>query len=168
MAVPDDRGPARSAEPSAPPSGGDSVAAAKEPLTLPARAGSGRRVVYDEGAQRVWLVNARERVVRTYLVSGSIYDNLDPDSYEVYSTSRHATGIDDSGSMEFFVRFATGERAAIGFHSIPVKDGRLVQSRAQLGTPTSHGCIRQKRADARALWDFAPVGTPVVVVDTTA
>jgi lipoprotein-anchoring transpeptidase ErfK/SrfK len=29
----------------------------------------------------------------------------------------------------------------------------------------SHGCIRQARPDARALWRFAPVGTQVVVTD---
>ena len=75
----------------------------------------------------------------------------------------HAVGIDDSGTMEFMVRFARGERAAIGFHDIPVDRGRRVQTRAHLGTPLSHGCVRQAAADARALWRFAPVGTPVVV-----
>jgi lipoprotein-anchoring transpeptidase ErfK/SrfK len=39
-----------------------------------------------------------------------------------------------------------------------------VQTPAQLGTPLSHGCIRQRTADAKALWHFAPLGTTVVVV----
>jgi lipoprotein-anchoring transpeptidase ErfK/SrfK len=65
--------------------------------------------------------------------------------------------------MRYFVRFAHGDRAAIGFHDIPEADGRLVQSVAQLGTPLSHGCIRQRRSDARILWRFAPLGTEVVV-----
>jgi lipoprotein-anchoring transpeptidase ErfK/SrfK len=38
-----------------------------------------------------------------------------------------------------------------------------VQTAAQLGTPQSHGCIRQEREDAIALWDFAPIGTEVDV-----
>jgi L,D-transpeptidase-like protein len=130
---------------------------------LPADSGTGRRVVFDMSAQRVWLVGGGDRVRRTYLVSGSLTDNLVPGSYSVYSRSARAWGVDDSGSMEFMVRFARGERAAIGFHSIPVKDGVPVQSRDQLGTPQSHGCIRQARKDAKALWDFAPIGTPVVV-----
>ncbi|CAN5157549.1 hypothetical protein BH18ACT9_BH18ACT9_22130 [soil metagenome] len=133
-------------------------------LETPRNSGAGRRVVFDVGAQRVWLVASSGAVRRTYPVSGSIYDNLDPGSYEVYSRSERAWGIDDSGTMRYMVRFAHGERAAIGFHDIPVDDGRLVQSRADLGVPRSHGCIRQWRPDARALWDFAPVGTPVVVV----
>lgn len=130
---------------------------------LPARSGEGRRVVFSEGRQRVWLVDASGEVRRTYPVSGSIYDNLDPGSYEVYSRSQQAWGIDDSGTMRWFVRFAHGDNAAIGFHDIPVSDGEPVQTRRQLGTPLSHGCIRQRSADARALWDFAPLGTTVVV-----
>jgi hypothetical protein len=130
---------------------------------LPDGSGSGRRVVFSEGRQRVWLVAADNEVRRTYLVSGSIYDNLDPGSFEVYSRSRQAWGIDDSGTMKYFVRFTQGDNAAIGFHDIPVDDGKPVQSVDQLGTPLSHGCVRQRRADAIALWRFAPLGTKVVV-----
>ncbi len=133
-------------------------------LAVPAHSGKGRRVVFDTAAQRVWLVGVRGGVRRTYPVSGSVTDNLPAGSYEVYSRSEQAWGIDDSGTMRFMVRFAHGEHAAIGFHDIPVKDGRLVQTRDELGSPRSHGCIRQWRPDAKALWRFAPVGTPVVVV----
>ena len=66
--------------------------------------------------------------------------------------------------MQYMVRFAHGKRAAIGFHDIPVDDGELVQTREELGTPRSHGCIRQWRPDARALWRFAPVGTTATMV----
>ena len=130
---------------------------------LPAESGTGRRVVFSESEQRVWLVAAGDRVRRTYLVSGSVYDNLDPGTYAVYSRSEQAWGIDDSGSMRYFVRFTQGESAAIGFHDIPVDDGSPVQTAADLGTPQSHGCIRQRRPDAIALWRFAPLGTTVVV-----
>ena len=139
-----------------------SDAAAGEP-GLPEESGEGRRVVFSEGQQRVWLVGARDRVQHTYLVSGSLYDNLDPGSYEVYSRSEQAWGIDDSGSMKYFVRFAQGDNAAIGFHDIPIDDGQRVQTVAELGTPLSHGCIRQRRSDAKLLWAFAPLGTKVVV-----
>ncbi len=133
-------------------------------LSAPADSGSGRRVVFSEDLQRVWLVTADDRVRRSYLVSGSVYDNLDPGSYAVYSRSERAWGIDDSGSMRWFVRFTRGDNAAIGFHNIPVLGDTPVQTAAQLGTPLSHGCIRQQEADARALWAFAPVGTTVVVI----
>ena len=139
-----------------------SDAAAGEP-GLPDGSGQGRRVVFSEGQQRVWLVGAHDAVRSTYLVSGSLYDNLDPGTYEVYSRSEQAWGVDDSGSMKYFVRFATGDNAAIGFHDIPIDDGKPVQTVAELGTPLSHGCSRQRRTDAKLLWAFAPLGTKVVV-----
>lgn len=144
--------------------GGTAADPGRDEVVLPAGSGAGRRVVFSEAEQRVWLVRGDGTVRRTYLVSGSVEDNLEPGTYSVFSRSRWAVGLDDSGVMEFFVRFAHGERAAIGFHTIPTKLGVALQSRAELGTPRSHGCIRQAKADAISLWKFAPEGTPVVVV----
>jgi lipoprotein-anchoring transpeptidase ErfK/SrfK len=67
--------------------------------------------------------------------------------------------------MEYMIRFARGRRLAIGFHSIPVRrNGQPIQSEAQLGTPLSHGCVRQSLPDAAFLWGWAGVGTAVVVM----
>lgn len=132
---------------------------------VPPHSGTGRRVVFDMSAQRVWLVRENGTALRSYPVSGSKHDNLSPGHYEVYSTSRHATSYTYVETMEYMVRFTRGENAAIGFHDIPVRpDGEPVQTRAQLGEPLSSGCIRQRQRDAKALWDFAPVGTEVVVI----
>jgi hypothetical protein len=141
----------------------DDAAATGDP-PVPEDSGEGRRIVFDQSDQRVWLVDDDEDVVRTYLVSGSAYDNLEPGTYSVYSRSEQAWGIDDSGTMMYFVRFTEGPNgAAIGFHDIPIDDGDLVQTVDQLGTPLSHGCVRQEREDAIALWEFAPIGTEVDV-----
>jgi hypothetical protein len=88
---------------------------------------------------------------------------LQPGTYSVYSRSHDAVGVDDSGTMKFMVRFAHGANAAIGFHDIPINHGEPVQTLDELGTPQSHGCIRQARPDAKVLWHFAPLGTTVVV-----
>ncbi len=152
-------------EPVAPASGAQATERNLAARLLPRDSGTGRRVVFSEGGQRVWLVDDGDVVRRTYLVSGSMFDNLDRGTHSVYSRSETATGIEDSGSMRWFVRFAYGDTgAAIGFHDIPVDAGARVQTVGQLGTPTSHGCIRQRTADAKAMWHFAPVGTTVVVV----
>jgi hypothetical protein len=145
----------------------DQVAAAVPEVgttTLPADSGTGRRVVFSKTDQRVWLVDADGTVAATYLVSGSDTNNMRPGRYDVYSRSRWAVGVDDSGVMQYFVRFAHGAKAAIGFHSIPTKHGTPLQTVAQLGTPRSHGCIRQKLSDAKRMWAFAGVGTDVVVL----
>ena len=157
-----------STAPSTPPTAGAAAPAEEskpiDPVAPPA-SGEGRRVVFSEGAQRVWLIDEDDEVERTYLVSGSLTDNLQPGTYSVFSRSENAYGIDDSGTMKWFVRFTRGPSgAAIGFHDIPIDDGAPVQTKAQLGTEQSHGCIRQKSKDAKRMWAHAPIGTTVVVV----
>ena len=67
---------------------------------------------------------------------------------------------------EVMVRFAHGPLGDnIGFHEIPRKDGAPIESDAQLGLPLSGGCVRQSTADAMFMWDFAGIGTTVVVTD---
>jgi hypothetical protein len=133
---------------------------------VPPRSGQGRRVVFDMSDQRVWLVRDNGTVERTYLVSGSRVGNLDAGRFEVYSRSLHATGYTGSTTMNYMVRFTTGDEAAIGFHDIPLNaSGRPVQGLDQLGTATSAGCIRQRTVDARRMWAFAKVHTRVVVID---
>jgi lipoprotein-anchoring transpeptidase ErfK/SrfK len=135
-------------------------------LGVPPDSGTGRRVVYDISAQRVWLVEADGDIARSYLVSGPLREEkLPPRTYEVYSKSRHAVALNYRETMEYMVRFAYGQHAAIGFHDIPVRrNGDPVQTREALGTPRSSGCVRQWRPDAKALWDFTEVGSTVVVV----
>lgn len=165
-----DRGAARDSEPTPlgsrklPDVPDDATTAAEDPAAfpLPKDSGEGRRVVFSLDQQRVWLVKRNGTVRRTHLASGSVTDNLRPGTYEVYSHSENATGIDGT-TMRWMVRFTRGENAAIGFHDLPLADGHVVQRLSELGTPLSHGCIRQAPADARALWRFAPVGTTVVV-----
>jgi L,D-transpeptidase-like protein len=136
-----------------------------DPSNAPRRSGDGRRVVYDMSDQRVWLIGPKDGVKRSYLVSGSVYDNLGPGRYDVYSRSRWAVSFDGQSTMEYFVRFTEGDNAAIGFHDIPEdSNGDEVQTAAQLGTPRSHGCIRQRLVDAKAMWRFAHIGTSVSVL----
>jgi lipoprotein-anchoring transpeptidase ErfK/SrfK len=140
--------------------GGDPTAPA-----IPASSGHGKRIVFDQSDQRVWLADGHGELARTYLVSGSRHDNLQPGSYDVYSKSSHAVSFDGRETMRYMVRFTQGAHAAIGFHDIPRRpDGTLIETRDQLGTPQSAGCVRQWEPDAKALWRFASVGTKVVVV----
>jgi lipoprotein-anchoring transpeptidase ErfK/SrfK len=132
--------------------------------SVPAGSGTGRRIVYSDGQQRVWLVAADGRVERTYPVSGR--RGVPPTgTYRVFSKSRLAYAGHDGITMAHMVRFAYGQRLAIGFHAIP-RDARGVplQSEHDLGGYRSAGCVRQADRDAAFLFDWAPVGTTVVVV----
>ncbi|MCW2749933.1 MAG: hypothetical protein JWR83_1043 [Aeromicrobium sp.] len=131
---------------------------------LPPGSGTGYRIVFDQSDQRVWLVGSNGKVERSYLVSGSKFNNLRPGTYAVNTRSRHARAFDGSGTMEYYVQFARGFTDPIAFHTVPRDlSGQLEETKAQLGTRQSAGCVRQWLPDAIVLWNFAPVGTKVVV-----
>lgn len=50
-----------------------------------------------------------------------------------------------------------------GIHDLPEWPGGKKETAAHLGTPISHGCIRVGTEQAKWLYDWAPVGTAVVV-----
>ena len=132
--------------------------------TLPADSGSGRRIVYSNSEQRVWWVDASERVVESYAVSGR-KGVPTPGTYSVFSKSPVAWAGHDGITMNHMVRFARGETLAIGFHSIPrYADGRPLQTEDELGGYRSAGCVRQADHNAEALYNWAEVGTTVVVL----
>lgn len=133
---------------------------------LPENSGSGRRVVYDRAGQRVWAVDGDERIIRSWLITGSKYSNELPGTHEVYSRSEVSTAWNGKAWLPQMVRWLKTERGAIGFHAIPlhVEDDSPYQTEAELGTRLSGGCQRQANRDAAFMWDFAQVGTKVVVV----
>ncbi len=122
-----------------------------------------KHVVYQRGDQRVWLIEADGSVRDSFLVSGRA-SAPHPGSYRVYSKSERAWAYVPGVTMDHMVRFATGsEGGNIGFHAIPISRGRGIQSVDQLGTPLSAGCVRMHQDKARQMFDWADLGTPVLV-----
>ncbi len=131
---------------------------------IPADSGSGRRIVYGNTAQRVWLIEADGSVFDSYAVSGR-RDRPSPGTYAVYSKSEKAWAGHDGITMDHMVRFAHGRSLAIGFHSIPVDAaGTPLQTLAELGSHRSAGCVRQEAGKAAQLYGWAEIGTTVVVL----
>lgn len=64
------------------------------------------------------------------------------------------------------VRWLKTDIGAIGFHALPrhVEDDSLYQTDDELGTRLSGGCQRQADLDVDFTWDFAQIGTKVVVL----
>ncbi|GAA1602999.1 hypothetical protein GCM10009789_66290 [Kribbella sancticallisti] len=136
---------------------------------VPARTGSGRRIVISQGQNWVWLIDARGKVVR----QGGIIDNpryLKAGTYTSGAKCGRAARIrknTDGGRLYLnnFVRFAP---CGIGFHQIPTykSNGRQIHADWLLGTNSkaSHGCIRVSASMSASIWSFAAGATRVVVI----
>ncbi len=124
--------------------------------------GAGMRIIYANAEQRIWMIDDRNIVVDSYLVSGR-EGSPAPGTYSVFSKSEHAFAYGGI-TMDWMVRFAWGRTLAIGFHGIPrYADGTPMQTLDQLGTFQSHGCVRQDDLKAEVLYHWAEVGTTVHV-----
>ena len=139
---------------------------AAPPLPPDAGQGTGKRIVYQRAGQRVWAIDDNEHIVRSYLVSGSRFNNEETGKHKVYSKSETTTAWNGQADLPLMVRWLDTDRGAIGFHQIPRhrSDGTLYQTDAELGTRLSGGCQRQTALDAQFMWYFADIGTPVYVL----
>jgi hypothetical protein len=139
-----------------------SVAAYHSSLpALPAGSGSGRRIVFSNRMQQVWVVDRGEVLVRTYLVSGRV-GTPRPGTYAIFSKLNLAYAYGGGAYMYHFMGFVGG----VGFHEIPriTRTGQPMQTEAELGQFRSHGCVRQSAADAAWLYEWASLGDTVVVL----
>lgn len=123
---------------------------------LPPDSGSGQRVVFSVVDERVWLVGADDRVVRTYRVlEGNVLPSVG--THEVFA--RRAQGVGGDGRrVEHAVLFASVDGTNVGFSA--AVDGSL--TRPDPATQTA--AIREHRPDGDALWRQATIGSPVEVV----
>lgn len=128
----------------------------------PANSGAGRRVVYCNSCQRVWLIEDNGWVFASYIVSG----RRNYPRNGTYKVMRRINpGWSKTLRLPYFVGFTYGNTTDVGFHGIPLQpDGDPIQSDSQLGQPLSHGCVRQSQRSARLMWDWATMGTKVVVI----
>jgi len=132
---------------------------------IPERSGTGRRAVYSIRQQHVWVVDGGEMVIRTFPVSG-MKGQPKPGTYSVFSQSLSSFSPELPGvTFRYMTRFAIGRNGGnIGFHEIPVRNGKPLQPVEELGTFKGSGCLRSSTADARFMYSWAKPGTKVVVV----
>lgn len=135
------------------------------PPFLPQKSGSGRRVVYKNNLQWVWVVDAKNNVVLAMPVSGR-RGVPTAGEYSVKSQSLRSYSLDFEGVwFNNMTRFALGpEGGNIGFHAIPTKNGKPLQTEDELGSFQGSGCLRMAPKDAKFIFDFAKPGTKIVVL----
>jgi L,D-transpeptidase catalytic domain len=135
--------------------------------------GAGKRIIYCNSCQRIWMVDEHDNLYDTYLITGR-KGIPPPGVYHVFSKSEKAYAPYGGITMDYMVRFVRPytiikpydgklNKYSYGFHSIPkYPDESLLHT--VLGEFGSGGCVRQEYYKAKALFDWTPVGTPVYVL----
>ena len=146
----------------------------ENPRPVPEKSGTGRRIVYANMDNWVWIIEEDGTVALSVPVSGKKLVPK-PKTYKVFSKSEFSQSIFfPEIKMKWSTRFAISPNGknTIAFHEIPtcawtgghcnVKG--LMQTEEQLGTFQSGGCIRMAARDAEFLFNWVEMGTKVVVL----
>ena len=136
-----------------------------EAAPVPIKSGTGRRIVYANRQQRVWVINADNEVIRTFPVSGML-GQPGNGTFSVFSKSPTSYSPEFAGvTFRFMTRFAIGRNGGnIGFHEIPIRNSKPMQTVDELGAFKGSGCLRSSTKDALFIYQWATLGTKVVVV----
>ena len=136
-----------------------------EVAPVPIKSGTGRRIVYANRQQRVWVINENNEVIRTFLVSGML-GQPGKGTFRVFSKSPTSFSPEFAGvTFRFMTRFAIGRNGGnIGFHEIPIRNNKPMQTVEELGAFKGSGCLRSSTQDAIFIYKWAKIGTKVVVV----
>ena len=136
-----------------------------EVTPVPIKSGTGRRIVYANRQQRVWVINADNEVIRTFPVSGML-GQPGNGTFSVFSKSPTSYSPEFAGvTFRFMTRFAIGRNGGnIGFHEIPIRNSKPMQTVDELGAFKGSGCLRSSTQDALFIYQWATLGTKVVVV----
>lgn len=93
--------------------------------------------------------------------SGKISTPTPVGTYQVLNKSPRAWSKMAGLWMPYWMAFTTRGH---GIHELPEWPSGYKEGRNHLGIPVSHGCIRLGEGVAKAVYDWTPIGTQVVVV----
>lgn len=131
----------------------------------PTAAGSGKKIVVSLSRQELWVYEF-DRVISIRKISSGKWSTPTPTgTFQVYNKIPNAYSKPYGLYMEWWMAFTPD--GANGLHALPYwklkNGGKLYEGAAHIGTPVSHGCIRQTLVDAKSLYDWTPIGTPVII-----
>jgi len=121
----------------------------------------GKYIDIDIGAQVMTIFQDGE-LLDAYLVSSGLRGMDTPKGeYRIHNKAKHPW----SKKYELYMPnwMAITSDGKYGIHELPEWPGGYKEGANHLGIPVSHGCVRLGVGPAARVWDWAEIGTPVVI-----
>ncbi|MEI6477535.1 MAG: L,D-transpeptidase family protein [bacterium] len=120
----------------------------------------GKYVEVSLAQQKMYLVIGNQ-LVKSYVVSSGKWSTPTPvGTYSIHSKSPRAYSARFGLYMPYWQNFLDGE---YGLHELPEWPSGYKEGQNHLGTPVSHGCVRLGVGDAKEVYDWTEIGTPVYI-----
>jgi lipoprotein-anchoring transpeptidase ErfK/SrfK len=110
--------------------------------------------------QRLYLIDGTT-LVKAYIVSTGYWSTPTPEgTFTIHDKSPRAYSAEFGLYMPYWEDFLNGE---YGLHELPEWPNGYKEGQDHLGVPVSHGCVRLGVGDAKEVYDWTEIGTPVYI-----
>ena len=123
----------------------------------------GKRIVIDLSEQRMVTYQGNAQVHAFVVSTGMPGANTAPGTYQVLDKYPNAYAATWSLQMPYWLGIYWAGSLENGIHALPILPNGQRLWEGYLGTPVSYGCVILGTADARTLYYWAEVGTPVII-----
>ena len=137
-----------------------SLAPASAPA--PAAAGGGKRIVIDLSEQHLYAYQG-EVLAHSFVASTGMGGSTRTGTFRVLDKYPNAYASTWSLQMPHWLGIYWAGSLENGIHALPILPSGQRLWEGYLGTPVSFGCIILGTQEARMLYEWAEVGTPVVI-----
>jgi LysM repeat protein len=136
---------------------------AAAPPSPPPAAVAAKRIVVDKSEQRAYVYQNGE-VLWTFVIStGMPGSETWSGTFQVRSKIPEAYAYNWALRMPYWLGFYHTGYLENGFHALPIMSSGAILWDGYLGTPVSYGCVILSYPDAETLYNWAEIGTEVIV-----
>ncbi len=130
-------------------------------LAIPTFSYGRKRIEIDISAQRLiaWQGNS---ILYRFVVSTGLWDSTRCGHFQILDKIPMAYSRSWNLWMPFWMGIYWVEGSENGIHALPIINGKRLW-RGYLGRPISYGCVVLDTPDAETLYNWADIGTPVVI-----
>jgi LysM repeat protein len=143
--------------------GAELAGGASAPVSPPPAPVAARRVVVDKSEQRAYVYQNGE-LLWTFVVStGMPGSETWSGTFQIRSKIPEAYAYNWALRMPYWLGFYHTGYLENGFHALPIMSSGAILWDGYLGTPVSYGCVILSYPDATTLYNWAEIGTEVIV-----
>jgi LysM repeat protein len=131
--------------------------------SAPPKRTGGKRIVVDLSEQHLYAYQG-DTLIHSFVVStGMAGANTAPGTYKVLDKYPNAYASTWNLQMPHWLGIYWAGSLENGIHALPILPNGQRLWEGYLGTPVSYGCVILGTQEARTLYDWAEVGTPVII-----
>lgn len=135
------------------------------PTALPGLTGVSKSIVVDISDQRAYVYENGQLIWTFVISSGMPGSETARGNFQIQNKIPNAYASTWDLQMPYWLGFYWSGPLQNGFHALPIMSNGVKLWEGLLGSKASYGCIILSDQDARTLYEWADIGTPVTVRD---